>query len=149
MHLSPLYTDICRIKASAWRYVVVPKHELTSAGGPDKCYSTTAQLTKGEHSVWILVDARETSVLWGAAAWPHDSHMRENVHETCGHSVICTHCHLENLDITSSLCLALDQLVQTLECPRLDETHGLPLCAQGVLTVYLLHETKYSVLDCS
>lgn len=68
---------------------------------------------------------------------------------TCDCSIVCTDCHFQNLDVASSFCLAFDDFIQALECARLDEAHGFPFSAYGVLTLDVLHETENCILDCA
>src|SRR5690242_5725158 len=68
---------------------------------------------------------------------------------TCHHSIISTNSHFHDLDVSSALGLALDELVETLERARLHKTDCLPLGAHGILALNLLHECQYAVFNCA
>jgi hypothetical protein len=62
-------------------------------------------------------------------------------------SIVRTDRHLQYLDVTPPLGLALNQLVQRLERTGLHEPHSLPLGAHGILALDVLHQPEYRVLD--
>jgi hypothetical protein len=102
-----------------------------------------------------LQDRHRSSFLFQAAC---TSHVRScarsflasvTCHYSWGTSIIRAHSHLQHLHISSTLRLALDQLVQTLERSRLHQTDGLPLGADSVLTLDVLHQAQYRILYCA
>jgi hypothetical protein len=64
-------------------------------------------------------------------------------------SIIRANRHLQHLDISPAFRLALDQLVQTLECSGLHEANRLPLCTDSILAFDVFHQAEYRVLYCA